>query len=166
MRSLFTLCWTTGALCLRVPVTASLSRKAPMPSPILIYDGNCGFCSSTVQFILRHERRCTLRFAALQGAFASALLAEHPELRELDSVVWFESAHEGSSELVLVKTDAVIRISIYLGGLWRLAAVMRFLPRALRDASYDFIARRRHRIPGVSSFCLVPDATNMDRFIA
>ena len=136
-----------------------------MRAPILLYDGQCGFCSATVQFILRHERRHTLRFAALQGAFGATVLASHPELRGQDSVVWFESSHSCEPDLVLIRSDAVLRISGYLGSLWRLTVAVRAVPRSWRDASYDLVARRRHRIPGLSSSCLRPDVTNTNRFI-
>jgi predicted DCC family thiol-disulfide oxidoreductase YuxK len=136
-----------------------------MREPVLLYDGDCGLCSGTVQFILRHEQRHTLRFAPLQGAFGAAVLARHPELRGQDSVVWLEPSHSGTPELVLIRSDAVLRVSGYLGRLWRLAVAARVIPRSWRDACYDFLARRRHRIPGLSSSCLRPDVTNMDRFI-
>jgi predicted DCC family thiol-disulfide oxidoreductase YuxK len=136
-----------------------------MREPVLLYDGDCGFCSETVQFILRHERRQTLRFAPLQGAFGAAVLVRHPTLRGQDSVVWLEPSHAGTPELVLIRSDAVLRVSGYLGGLWRVAVAARVIPRSWRDACYDFVARRRHRIPGLSSSCLRPDAANEDRFI-
>ena len=136
-----------------------------MRDPVLLYDGECGLCSTTVQFILRHERRHSLRFAPLQGEFGAAVLANHPELRGQDSVIWFEPSHSGSPERVLIRSEAVLRISQYLGNLWRLALAARVIPRSWRDACYDSIARRRHRIPGLPSSCPRPVAHNRDRFI-
>ena len=35
-------------------------------SALLLYDGTCGFCAQSVQFVLRHDRkRRTLRFSSL-----------------------------------------------------------------------------------------------------
>ena len=48
-------------------------------SPVLLYDGLCGFCDGTVQFILRHDRKKTLRFATLQGDYARGVIDRHPE---------------------------------------------------------------------------------------
>ena len=136
-----------------------------MRDSVLLYDGECGFCSATVQLILRYERRHTLRFAPLHSAFGAAVLARHPEFHSQDSVVWFEPSGSGAPELVLTRSDAVLRISDYMGGLWRLAVAAHVVPRSWRDACYDFVARRRHRIPGLSSSCLRPDVANKDRFI-
>jgi predicted DCC family thiol-disulfide oxidoreductase YuxK len=136
-----------------------------MSNPVLLYDGQCGVCSATVRFILRHERSRTLLFAPLQGEFGATVLAGHPELGGQDSVVWLEASPSGEPELVLSRSDAVLRVAGYLGGVWRVALAARAVPRSWRDACYDFVARRRHRIPGLSAACLRPDATNADRFI-
>ena len=55
--------------------------------PVLLYDGLCGFCDGTVQFILKHDRRGLLRFATLQGDFARGVIDRHPELGGIDSLV-------------------------------------------------------------------------------
>jgi hypothetical protein len=71
-------------------------------SPVLLYDGTCGFCAESVQLVLRHDRRRTLRFAALQGAFGVDVRARHPELARVDSVVWVDPPLAGQAERVLV----------------------------------------------------------------
>jgi len=109
--------------------------------------------------VLRHDRRRTLRFASLQGAFGNRVRASHPELDRVDSVVWVEGGR------VLVRSDAALRVARYLGGWWRLALLARALPRPLRDAGYDLIARHRHRLGGDGPQCLVPDPAVRDRFL-
>lgn len=136
-----------------------------MRNPVLLYDGQCGVCSAAVRFILRHERSRTLHFAPLQGEFGATVLAGHPELAGQDSVVWLESSRSGEPEIVLIRSDAVLRVAGYLGGVWRFAVAARAVPRSWRNAFYDFVARRRHRIPGLSAACLRPDVTNTDRFL-
>lgn len=133
--------------------------------PILLYDGTCGFCAESVQLVLRHDRRRTLRFAALQGAFGRRVLGRHPALEGIDSMVWVEPGRAGAGERVLVRADAALRVARYLGGWWMLAEAGRVLPRLLRDAAYDAIARRRHRILGSGATCLIPAPGDRDRFI-
>ena len=95
------------------------------PIPVLLYDGTCGFCAESVQLVLRHDRRRTLRFAALQGAFGRTVRARHPELEGVDSVVWVEPPAEGRPEAVLVRSDAALRVARYLGGPFHLARLAR-----------------------------------------
>ena len=125
-------------------------------TPILLYDGVCGFCAGSVRLILRHERRSTLRFAPLESRAGAAIRERHPELEGVDSMVWVEPGTSGG-ERVLVRSDAALRIGAYLGGIWGvLAAPARLVPRPIRDAVYNAVARLRHRISGSLDACVVP----------
>jgi predicted DCC family thiol-disulfide oxidoreductase YuxK len=135
--------------------------------PVLLYDGSCGFCADSVRFVLRHDRRGTLRFAALQSPFGQRTLERHPQLRGIDSMVWLDRS-DGSptppgSERVGVRSDAALRLLNYLGGWWRVGRIIRIVPRSIRDAAYDLIARHRHQLSGAD--CLVPSAAERSRFL-
>lgn len=129
--------------------------------PTLLYDGTCGFCAASVQWVLRRDRRGTLLFAPLQGETARPILARHPELAGVDSVVWV-----GESEEVRVRSAAALAVARYLGGWWSVAARLGALvPRPIRDWIYDQIARHRHTIiPGDPS-CLLPSVEGRKRFL-
>jgi predicted DCC family thiol-disulfide oxidoreductase YuxK len=130
---------------------------------LLLYDGTCGFCAASVQFVLRHERRHTLRFAALESTIGREIRSRHPETAGLDSMILVEQRDGG--ERVFTRSDAVLRVAGYMGGFWRLAAIGRLLPRGLRDAAYDFVARHRHRIAGQAESCYLPPPEVRARFI-
>ncbi len=133
-------------------------------APILLYDGTCGFCAESVQLVLRHDRRKSLRFASLQGDYGISARARHPELEGVDSIVWVDpAAPEG--ERLLVRSDAALRVARYLGGWWSLGMAALVLPRPLRDAAYLFIARHRHRLLASGQSCLLPGADVRDRFL-
>ncbi len=142
-----------------------MPAQAPEATPVLLYDGTCGFCAESVQLVLRHDRRQTLRFAALQGEFGSAVRARHPALERVDSVVWVEPAGTGRPERVLVRSDAALRVARYLGGWFTLARAGALVPRAIRDRAYDLIARHRHRLLANGPSCLVPPAEVRERFL-
>ena len=133
--------------------------------PVLLYDGACGFCARSVQLILRHDHRGTLRFAALQGTYGAAVRSRHPELAGIDSMVWVEPETPGNPERVSVRSAAALRIARYLGGMWHVALAARVLPRAVRDAAYNLIARHRHHLPGAHDICPVPAAEIRARFL-
>jgi predicted DCC family thiol-disulfide oxidoreductase YuxK len=138
---------------------------APGPHPVLLYDGTCGFCAESVQLVLRHDRRQTLRFAALQGEFGAAVRARHPALDWVDSIVWVEAAGESEPERVLVRSDAALRVARYLGGWFTLVRLGTLVPHALRDRVYDLIARHRHQLLTTGPSCLVPSAEVRGRFL-
>src|SRR6267143_5499164 len=121
---------------------------------VLLYDGLCGFCNGTVRFILARDGRGTMRFAPLQGEYARKVLARHPELAGVDSLVLVDG--NGAGERVWVRSDAILEIARYLGGIWRFAGALRAVPRGLRDWGYDLFARARYRLFGQFDSCPVP----------
>ncbi|HET7564592.1 MAG TPA: DCC1-like thiol-disulfide oxidoreductase family protein [Gemmatimonadaceae bacterium] len=144
---------------------ATTSRSPQAFDPILLYDGTCGVCARSVQFVLRHEGRVrTLRFASLQGPYGSDVRARHPELEAVDSIIWYAPVYDGRAERVLVRTDAVVQVLAYLGGGWRvLGALIHIVPRVVRDGVYDLVARHRHRLAS-NDVCVVPTAEQRVRF--
>ena len=134
--------------------------------PVVLYDGDCGVCSSGVRLILRRERLHTLRFAALGGEFGLALLERHPWLRGVDSLVWVEPGAGGIAERVFVRSDAVFHAAAYLGGPWQMVGILRLVPRPLLDAVYDLFARKRHRFSGAGRSCLRSSAETRARFLS
>jgi predicted DCC family thiol-disulfide oxidoreductase YuxK len=138
-------------------------RSPPISAPVLLYDGTCGFCANSIQFMLRHDRQRTLYFATLDSAFGQALLARNPELRAVDSVLLVEPMNAGRPERVFAYSDAALRATSYLGGPWRLLRLARLVPRPIRDAVYRLIARHRHSLS--STQCLIPPEDERARFL-
>ncbi|MDH5234156.1 MAG: DUF393 domain-containing protein [Gemmatimonadota bacterium] len=137
----------------RGPDAAALAH--PTDWPMLVYDGDCAFCSRSVQFILRHDRRRrSLRFAARDGVAGSAVRSRHPALAHVDSMVWVEPHPEG--EVTFIRADAVLAVARYLGGGWALlGALARLVPRFVRDAAYGVVARFRRRLAPGAEVCVV-----------
>ena len=134
---------------------------------LLLYDGSCGFCARSVQFVLRHESgRRTLRFAALESEVGLEVRARHPAIEGVDSVVWLDSPDATDTEVVLMRSAAVLRVLNYLGGAWRMvAALAAVVPRSVADAAYDFNARHRHKLTRGNPACLLPTPEQRSRFI-
>ncbi len=134
-------------------------------SPLLLYDGVCGFCNAAVQFIIARDREGTLVFSPLQSDVGEAVVARHPSLRGVDSVVWVERSDDPAAEVVYVRSAASLEIAAYLGGWWRLLAPLRWIPVFLRDAGYDAFARYRYRFFGRTESCMIPPRDVRSRFI-
>ena len=134
-------------------------------APVLLYDGVCGFCDSTVQFIIARDRRGAMRFAPLQSEFAARVMRRHPELAGVDSLILVQRDDAGA-ERVSARSEAVIRIGEYLGHGWGAARLLRIVPRFLRDAGYDLFARFRYRVFGRMDSCPIPSKEIRARFIS
>jgi predicted DCC family thiol-disulfide oxidoreductase YuxK len=142
---------------------------APAEHPVLFFDGVCALCNGFVDYVMARDRRGYYRIAALQGETAAAMgaMAAQPPARLVA---------EGSSDplrsLLLWddgrwfrKSDAALRVAAGLGGAWRLAGVLLWVPRVVRDAVYDFIARNRYRWFGKREACRMPTQAERERFL-
>ena len=135
-------------------------------NPIVLYDGLCGLCNRSVQFLLRHDKAGRFRFASLQSDFAEKVLGRHGlDPKDLDTVHVVEN-YDQPGERVLQRSDAVLRAGRELGGLWgACASIARVVPRGLRDLFYRFVATNRYRVFGKYDACMLPDPNQRSRFL-
>ena len=112
----------------------------------VFYDGQCGLCHRTVQFLLKRDPKGALfRYTTLQGETAESMLP--PKEARPDSVAIITDERQ-----LLVRADAAIHIGRALGFPWTLlSAVFALLPRRLRDGLYNFVAKRRYAVFGTKS---------------
>ena len=128
--------------------------------PVLLFDGVCNLCNGVVQFIIPRDPAGRIRFAPLQSETGKALLSGHGlPPGQLDSVVLVEDGE------VYRKSAAAIRLAELLGWPYRLAAVGKLLPEAVRDALYDLVAEYRYDVFGRKDRCMIPDEDVSDRFL-
>jgi len=132
-----------------------------MSQQLVLFDGVCNLCESTVQFIIRHDRKARFRFASLQSIAAQQLLARyHYSDDELSSVLLV------SNEQVYRKSRAALRIAKQLDGLWPLFYYLFFwVPPFIADPVYDFIGNRRYKWFGKKESCWIPDDNLRHRFL-
>jgi predicted DCC family thiol-disulfide oxidoreductase YuxK len=118
-------------------------------------------CSRWAQFVLRRDRARRFRLLAAQTPLGAALYVHYG----LDPVSYETNVllEDGRARL---KSDGTIRMFELLGFPWRLAAVARVVPRALRDGLYNVVARNRLRWFGSRETCFLPDPKDADRFLA
>ncbi len=114
---------------------------------ILFFDGYCGLCNASVQFVLRHERVRDLHFAALQSSFATERLRALQPLP--DSLVLYANG------VYYTESDAALRLCRYLR--WYLSWLVLFLavPRSVRNGVYRWVAKKRYNWFGRTDYCRV-----------
>jgi predicted DCC family thiol-disulfide oxidoreductase YuxK len=139
--------------------------------PIVFFDGVCGLCNGFVDFTMARDPAARFRFATLQGETAAALLREQAlaagpdsgaadsQQNPLRSVLLWENG------ILYRRSDAALRVIARLGGIWRLAAPLRLIPRFVRDLVYDFIARNRYSWFGKRDACRMPTPAERERFL-
>jgi len=134
--------------------------KAEIPEPVLLFDGVCNLCNGSVQWILQHDRRGIFRFASLQSDTGQTLL-KHFQLAvdQFDTVVLIDGAQ------MFTRSDAALEIVRRLNPPWSWLWIFRIIPRPLRNAVYDWVARNRYRWFGRQEQCMLPRPEWKNRFL-
>lgn len=115
---------------------------------ILLFDGVCNLCDSTVQFVNKRDRKNQFLFESLQSAAAQELLKSFgDEFLNLESMVLISNGQPST------KSTAALNISGILGYPYALAQVFFIVPRPIRDAVYDIVATYRYKWFGQKETC-------------
>ncbi|MDQ1727942.1 MAG: hypothetical protein QOD33_67 [Pyrinomonadaceae bacterium] len=131
----------------------------------MLYDGVCGLCNRLVQFLLKRDTHDRFRFASLQSDFTAQVLRRHGlDPADLDTVYVIRDFGQ-TRERLLTRSDAVLFMLNRLGGIWRVTALGRVLPRALRDLVYKLVARNRYRVFGKHESCMLPEPQHRQKFL-
>ena len=127
---------------------------------ILLFDGYCLLCQSSVHFILRNETDHEIRFASLQSDISKEILSKNGiDQNYVDSIVFI---HE---DQCLLKSDAALTLASYLKAPWSWIRYLICLPRFLRDPVYNWVARNRDHWFGRNTSCMVPSSELRERFL-
>jgi predicted DCC family thiol-disulfide oxidoreductase YuxK len=136
-----------------------MENRAPEPV-VLLFDGECGLCSGAVRFIIARDPGRRFRFASLQSEAGRRLVRQHGMADGVaDSVVLVENGR------VYTKSDAALRVVRKLRHPWPVLAAFAIVPRPLRDAVYDWVARNRYRWFGKQEQCLLPSPDVKELFL-
>lgn len=127
---------------------------------VIIFDGVCNFCNSSINFIIKRDHSNKFVFAPMQSPAAKKLIADY----NVENV--------GFDTFLLIKdgkcfyrTNAAIEIAQDLRGAWHLFKVFRIIPRPIRDYFYRLFARNRYRIFGKTEACMVPTKELKNKFL-
>jgi len=130
------------------------------PERVILFDGVCNLCNSAVQFIIRHDPSGKFMFASLQGATGQQLLTKyHLPLDDFHSFVYIED------QRALLKSTGALRVCRSLSFPANLLYGFIIVPRFIRDAVYDLIAKKRYRLFGRQNECMVPTPDLKKRFL-
>jgi predicted DCC family thiol-disulfide oxidoreductase YuxK len=127
---------------------------------IILFDGVCNLCNSTVNFIIDHDKNNRFKFASLQSAYGQSVIKRFNLTNQyLDTLVLLEG------EKVYLRAVAVLRILKHLGGVYRLAYIFIIIPSPILNFFYNIVAKYRYRWFGKRDTCRVPDESLKQKFI-
>ncbi len=118
---------------------------------IILFDGVCNLCNSTINFVIKKDKRNIFKFATLQSETGQTLLNKLKiDSLETDSIVLVDG------EKSYVKSTAALKIARNLSGVYPLLYAFLILPKFIRDRIYDYVAKNRYKWFGKKDSCMLP----------
>jgi predicted DCC family thiol-disulfide oxidoreductase YuxK len=129
-------------------------------SGIVLFDGVCNFCNSSVNFIIERDAENYFKFAPLQSESGIELLEKYNiDKAETDSVILIEN------KKAYMHSTAALKIAKHLDGAWSWLYAFIIVPKFLRDFAYKTFAKNRYRFFGKTEACMMPTPEIRERFL-
>lgn len=128
-------------------------------SGIILFDGECNLCNSSVQFILKRDKIGYFQFASLQGEVGHKLIEQYSLQNTMDSFILIEN------DTCYSKSTAALRVCKKLNGAWKIISILRIVPRQIRDLVYNFVANNRYKWFGKQESCMLSTPEIRNRFL-
>ena len=127
---------------------------------IILFDGVCNLCNSSVNFIIDHDKKNVFRFASLQSDAGQTLLKKfNLNVKEFNSIILVEN------DKFYERSSAVMKIVKKFPGLWKFLYLFIIIPAPVRDFVYDIIADNRYKWFGKKDSCRVPTPELKEKFL-
>ena len=127
---------------------------------MILFDGVCNLCNSSVQFIIRRDPKGIFKFASIQSDAGQALMEKFKlPLDQMYSVILIQN------DIVYDRSSAALHIVLRLSGLWPMLFGFIIVPPFIRNQVYDWIAKNRYKWFGVRNECMIPTTDLKSRFL-
>ena len=134
--------------------------KTEKKHKIILFDGICNLCNSSVTFAIKRDKNDIFRFAALQSEIGMQLISKFKiDTSQTDSIILVEG------NKYYEKSSAALHIAKHLSGGWPLLYGFIILPKFIRNAVYDFIAKNRYKWFGKKESCMIPTPELQAKFL-
>ncbi len=120
-------------------------------NPVILFDGVCNLCNSTVLFVIKHDPKKQFRFASIQGDYGQQVLKQfHLPPDSLNSFILLKDNQ------IYTHSTGALKVARQLSGAWPLLYACIIIPPFIRNAVYQFIANNRYKGFGKKESCEVP----------
>ena len=132
----------------------------PPPDNVIVFDGVCNLCNRAVSFIIERDSARVFRFSSMQSEAGAGLLSAHGiDPGNVDTLLLIRGGTP------YIRSDAAIEIAKALDRPWRWVAIIRVIPKRIRDRVYSWVAANRYRWFGKRSECMTPTSGQRGRFV-
>ena len=127
---------------------------------IILFDGVCNLCNTSVAFVIQRDKKDIFRFAALQEEPGKSLLEKHNiDTAQTDSIILLDG------DKAYTKSTAALKIAKNLGGGYPLLYGFMVIPNFIRNWVYNYVAKNRYKWYGKKESCMIPTPELRSKFL-
>lgn len=127
---------------------------------IILFDGVCNLCNGAVTYVIKRDKKNVFKFAALQSEIGLELTSKfNIETSKVDSIILVVGDKHYE------KSSAALYITKNLSGGYPLLFGLMIVPKFIRNAVYDYIARNRYKWFGKTESCMIPTTELKSKFL-
>ena len=135
--------------------------ELPNNKKLILFDGVCNLCNTSVQYVIKHDKKNTFMFAPLQSNMGKQLINTYNiDTSKVDSILLY-TPNKG----IVAKSTAALKVASKLGFPSNLLSVFLMVPAFLRNWVYDFIAKNRYKWYGKKEACMIPTPELKSKFL-
>ena len=133
----------------------------PENKQLILFDGVCNLCNSSVQFVIKHDKKDKFLFTALQSNVGKKIIQEfNIDTSKTDSILLY-SPDKGLS----LRSTAALNIAKQLRFPINTLIIFIIIPNFIRNWIYDLIARNRYKWFGKMDDCMIPTPEIKAKFL-
>jgi predicted DCC family thiol-disulfide oxidoreductase YuxK len=133
----------------------------PEEKQLVLFDGVCNLCNTSVQFILKNDKKNTFLFTSLQGKTGRYISTHFDiDIKKIDSILLYTP-----NQKIYTKSTAVLKVATQLKFPIKLLSFFWIIPVFIRNYGYNYIAKNRYKWYGKKTSCYIPTPDLQSRFL-
>lgn len=138
-----------------------MAFNIPKNKKLILFDGVCNLCNTSVQFIIKHDKKNLFLFSALQSDVGKEISeAFHIDTNKTDSILLY-TPEKG----INYKSTAALKIAWHLEFPINVMSAFIIIPAFIRNWAYDYIAKNRYKWYGKKEHCMIPTPELKNKFL-
>jgi len=130
---------------------------------IILFDGICNLCNSSIQFIIKKDKKNLFKFASLQSDAAKNILLHYfPKKNKFNN---FDTIYLIKNDTILTESTAILHILKELRSPYKLLFYFIIIPKFIRDSIYKIISKNRYKWFGKKDNCMIPTKELKSKFL-
>jgi predicted DCC family thiol-disulfide oxidoreductase YuxK len=133
----------------------------PEDKKIIIFDGVCNLCNSSINYVIDNDKDDHFRFVTLQSDLGLVIQDKlNIDKKSLDSIILY-IPNDG----YYVRSTAALKIMNDFSGIWKLTQIFYVIPLFIRDYIYNTVAKNRYNWFGKKENCRIPTPELKTKFL-